>query len=175
MAYAVMNSYSVNALVFFSTKPSTKAIRPTKQDIINPIPPMPWDIVQKKNEKKCMRCHSKPSLAPKDLINMYGDNKGFYEEEGYMRAILTTTVNIDEDISFANTLFLYLSFFTTLVFGIIVFVVHKFTLKTRFIFIIIFTNGIQIFEINIEIILKSVFVRNIINYFIINIICNIGL
>jgi signal transduction histidine kinase len=82
-----------------------------------------------KNEKKCMQCHSTPQKAPKDLIAMYGNENGFYEKEGYMRAILTTTVNIDEDIVFANKIFLYFSFFTTLVFGIIFFIVHNFTKK----------------------------------------------
>ncbi|MCK5111188.1 MAG: DUF3365 domain-containing protein [Arcobacteraceae bacterium] len=83
----------------------------------------------KLNQEKCMRCHSYPSLAPKELIEEYGNTNGFYEKVGDMRAILSTTMNIDDDLRFANTLFLYIFLLTTFIFAIGLFVVNKFIKK----------------------------------------------
>ncbi|MCK5293542.1 MAG: DUF3365 domain-containing protein [Arcobacteraceae bacterium] len=80
----------------------------------------------KLNKKSCMRCHSDPSLAPKELIEKYGDKNGFYEKIGDMRAILLTTMNIDDDLRFAHRLFLYIFLIVTFIFAIGLFMVNSF-------------------------------------------------
>jgi len=47
------------------------------------------------NSGNCMRCHGKPDAAPKELIEIYGDIAGFYEEEGNMRAITSIRVPLE--------------------------------------------------------------------------------
>jgi hypothetical protein len=36
-----------------------------------------------------MKCHSDPALAPKELVERYGDKSGFYEKVGNIRAIIS--------------------------------------------------------------------------------------
>jgi C4-dicarboxylate-specific signal transduction histidine kinase len=76
--------------------------------------------------QKCMLCHSTPNIAPKELVQMYGDKNGFNEKVGGIRAIIATSYPLDEDLSNANKIFLALTFITTLIFIVSLFVVHKF-------------------------------------------------
>ncbi|MEA3499190.1 MAG: DUF3365 domain-containing protein [Campylobacterota bacterium] len=114
----------------------------------------------KLNQQKCMKCHSAPELAPKDLVDKYGNTNGFYEKVGDMRAILSTTMNIDDDLAFANRFFIYLFIITTLIFSIIIFIVNRFITKiekeaniTNLILnsqknIVILTDGLHIKKVN---------------------------
>ncbi|WP_321315767.1 DUF3365 domain-containing protein [Halarcobacter sp.] len=43
----------------------------------------------RKLEAKCMRCHDTPEIAPKQLVEMYGDTAGFGEKEGNIKAIMS--------------------------------------------------------------------------------------
>jgi len=43
-------------------------------------------------EKKCLRCHGDPKDAPKELINIYGDVKGFNESIGNIRALINLKI-----------------------------------------------------------------------------------
>ncbi|WP_321471367.1 DUF3365 domain-containing protein [Halarcobacter sp.] len=43
----------------------------------------------RKLEAKCMRCHDTPEIAPKQLVEMYGDTAGFGEKEGSIKAIMS--------------------------------------------------------------------------------------
>lgn len=81
----------------------------------------------KKNTQQCMRCHSNPNLAPKGLLDKYGAQNGFFEKPGDIRAILLTTVSLEDDIKAANRLFLYLSIITMLILMIIILIARKFT------------------------------------------------
>ncbi len=83
----------------------------------------------KLNNKKCMKCHSDPSLAPKDLIKRYGDKNGFYEKLGEMRAIIVTTMNIDEYLIFVKQRFFIMALFITIIFFIIFFIFYQFNIK----------------------------------------------
>lgn len=51
-------------------------------------------------EAKCMRCHSTPDAAPKELVDIYGDTNGFYEEEGSIRALISTQYSLEHMDSF---------------------------------------------------------------------------
>ena len=84
-------------------------------------------VPTKKTTQKCMKCHSDPALAPPGLIDIYGDKNGFHEEVGNIRAILSTTYPMDEDLAMASKTFYLLTFITLLVLSILLFIVYKFT------------------------------------------------
>ncbi len=44
------------------------------------------------NRRSCMRCHSDPNRAPKELLEQYGDKRGFYEQLGDIRAMISIRV-----------------------------------------------------------------------------------
>ena len=52
------------------------------------------------NKPSCMRCHSDPKLAPKNLIKRYGDKAGFYEKVGHIRAFFSITLSLKDDYQF---------------------------------------------------------------------------
>ena len=76
--------------------------------------------------EKCMLCHSSPDIAPKELIQLYGDQNGFNEKIGGIRAIIATSYPLDEDLNHANKIFFTLTFITTIIFIISLFVMHRF-------------------------------------------------
>jgi len=78
---------------------------------------------------KCMRCHSDPSLAPKDLIDIYGDKNGFYEQVGIIRAVLSTSYPLDNDFKSANHTFLMITFITFIIFAFLLILVYFFIRK----------------------------------------------
>jgi PAS domain S-box-containing protein len=51
-------------------------------------------------EEKCMRCHSTPNAAPKELVETYGDTNGFYEKIGSIRALISTEFPLSEADTF---------------------------------------------------------------------------
>lgn len=54
-----------------------------------------YAIPSKKNTDKCLACHGDPEDAPKQMIEKYGSKNGFYEEEGYSRALSIMYLEID--------------------------------------------------------------------------------
>jgi len=52
------------------------------------------------NQQSCMRCHSNPKFAPKDLLKRYGDKAGFYEKVGHIRAFFSITLSLKDDYQF---------------------------------------------------------------------------
>ncbi|MEN6441941.1 MAG: methyl-accepting chemotaxis protein [Syntrophobacter sp.] len=58
------------------------------------------------NTQECMYCHSTPDIAPRDLVNRYGDKAGFGEKIGTVRAIISIRAPIDPEIAQANRSFL---------------------------------------------------------------------
>jgi len=83
-------------------------------------------VPTKPTEEKCMRCHSTPNVAPKGLIKMYGDQSGFYEKSGDIRALLSTSYSLDADIKRANNIFWVLTIVTFIVFIVLGFIVYFF-------------------------------------------------
>jgi len=68
------------------------------------------------NTQECMYCHSTPDIAPKDLVDRYGDKAGFGEKIGAIRAIISIRAPLDAEIIQANRSFLK---FGGVMFGII--------------------------------------------------------
>jgi len=75
---------------------------------------------------ECAVCHTDPALAPKGLVQMYGDTNGFYEHSGEIRAILSTTYPIQTDLADAKFFFYLLSFATFVVLFAILLMSYKF-------------------------------------------------
>ncbi|QKQ27893.1 DUF3365 domain-containing protein [Candidatus Reidiella endopervernicosa] len=61
------------------------------------------------NKKSCMRCHSDPAIAPAELVEMYGDKAGFYEEIGDIRAMISIRVPLEQQFAESNQIFYGLS------------------------------------------------------------------
>ena len=78
---------------------------------------------------KCMKCHSDPSLAPRGLIEIYGDKNGFYEKVGIIRAALSTTYPLKNDFQSANRTFSILTLVTFIIFTGLLILVYFFTRK----------------------------------------------
>jgi methyl-accepting chemotaxis protein len=57
------------------------------------------------NTADCMYCHSTPDVAPKDLVDRYGDKGGFGEKVGTIRAIFSIKAPLDPEIAQANKSF----------------------------------------------------------------------
>jgi signal transduction histidine kinase len=64
------------------------------------------------NGQACMKCHSTPEAAPKELVMRYGDKNGFYEKVGDIRAIISIRVPLDQEFAVANNVFTKLSVIT---------------------------------------------------------------
>lgn len=71
-----------------------------------------YAIPTQRTTASCMRCHSTPEAAPKDLIEQYGNKRGFYEKVGQVRAILSTQYNMEQDLKNANYSFWFLTSIT---------------------------------------------------------------
>jgi C4-dicarboxylate-specific signal transduction histidine kinase len=85
-----------------------------------------YAIPTKKTTQKCMRCHSTPDIAPKDMLKRYGDKNGFGMKLGYIRASLTTMYPLKDDLDDLNGVFHKVSIVTFFIFIILLFVVYKF-------------------------------------------------
>lgn len=69
------------------------------------------------NKPSCMKCHSDPALAPKELVERYGDKSGFYEKVGNIRAIISIRSPLSAALEDAKEVFIYLSVAAFFVFG----------------------------------------------------------
>jgi len=52
-----------------------------------------------RNRPSCMRCHSTPERAPRELVHLYGDTAGFGEKIGDMRALISLKIPLDTIIN----------------------------------------------------------------------------
>ena len=85
-----------------------------------------YAVPTKVTTAECVKCHSDPSLAPSDLVKYYGDQAGFYEHNGEVRALLSTVYPINAEIKEGMFYFYILTLSTLVVFLIIGFVSHNF-------------------------------------------------
>jgi C4-dicarboxylate-specific signal transduction histidine kinase len=89
------------------------------------------------NKESCMKCHSKPDIAPAELVARYGDKAGFYENVGRVRAIISIKASLDDELREADKLFYMLSFALLVamvsIFGGATFMMSKITSKERII------------------------------------------
>ncbi len=91
-------------------------------------------VPTERNKPSCMRCHSTPDVAPKELIKRYGDKAGFYEKVGDLRAIISLKVPISHIVSshikdFLITIFIALVVF--IIFFIFLYIIYKKNLKLQ--------------------------------------------
>ncbi len=83
------------------------------------------------NSKNCLKCHSDPNIAPKDMVDMYGEKGGFYEREGDIRAMLATTYPLTNELALANKEFINSTAITFVVFFIFYVLIVIMILKHR--------------------------------------------
>jgi len=88
----------------------------------------------RRNVASCMRCHSTPGRAPRGLIRLYGDQAGFGEKIGQMRAFISLKVPISHIIDqhkrdFFITLFVLFVLFA--LFYQLFYLLHKKDLKIQ--------------------------------------------
>ena len=91
-------------------------------------------IPVERNKKSCMRCHSTPNIAPKEMVQKYGNKAGFYEKIGDLRAIISLKVPLSHIISphiadFLITIFI--AFVVFVVFFIFLYIIYKKNLKLQ--------------------------------------------
>lgn len=79
------------------------------------------------NSSKCMRCHSDPKLAPKELVKMYGNTHGFHEQIGTIRGIITAHYPLQKEYerAYGVTYILGIALFVGLM--IIWYIYYRFT------------------------------------------------
>jgi HAMP domain-containing protein len=56
-------------------------------------------------EKACLECHSTPSVAPKEMVQVYGASNGFAWKEGEILTAQIVSVPISVPVEMANTAF----------------------------------------------------------------------
>ncbi len=57
------------------------------------------------NTQDCMPCHSTPDIAPKELLDRYGDKAGFGEKVGDVRAVISIRAPLEQEIQQADKAF----------------------------------------------------------------------
>ncbi len=88
-----------------------------------------YAVRTKKTTSECMRCHSDPAIAPKGLVEYYGDTNGFWEKVGIMRSVLVTTYPLEEEKSKVYATLYLVYFITFIVFSILLYIVYRFMQK----------------------------------------------
>lgn len=71
------------------------------------------------SKESCMRCHSDPAIAPKELVEMYGDQNGFFEKVGEIRAIISIKTSLAGALKEANEILYFMSAASFIVFAAI--------------------------------------------------------
>lgn len=86
-----------------------------------------------RNTKKCMRCHSDPTLAPQQMRAMYGDVNGFGEHIGEIRAIISLYTPVDSDNQSMWYFFYSTLLLMAVVFGVIFSIIYYYsrTIKAK--------------------------------------------
>jgi class 3 adenylate cyclase len=84
-----------------------------------------------KNKESCMRCHGNPEAAPKDIVNRYGSDKGFFENVGEIRAIISLAAPLEEPMSDARKYFYIITSVMAVVMLFIYFTIYFFVKQQR--------------------------------------------
>ncbi len=113
----ILNKFRKNKIKEFST-----TIKEDGKDYFYVAVPI------ERNQKSCMKCHSSPNIAPKELVQMYGSRAGFYEKVGDLRAMISLKVPLSHIISthirdFLITIFIALIVF--IIFYIFLYIIYK--------------------------------------------------
>lgn len=72
-----------------------------------------------KNKESCMKCHGEPSTAPKEMLDRYGEKRGFYERVGEIRAIISLEVPMEHQLKEAREIFYFLATILAVIMSIV--------------------------------------------------------
>ncbi len=87
-----------------------------------------------KNKQSCMRCHSVPEVAPRELVKLYGTTAGFHEKVGDIRAMISLKIPLSHIIDTHISKFFMSSFIALLLFSILylfLYVIYKKDIKIQ--------------------------------------------
>ena len=87
-----------------------------------------------KNKKSCMRCHSIPEVAPKEMVKIYGSTAGFNEKIGDIRAMISLKIPVSHIIqAHIKDFFLssFIVFIIFIIFYIFIYIIYKKDLKLQ--------------------------------------------
>jgi len=79
-----------------------------------------------KNVASCLRCHGDPKDAPKSLIELYGDKAAFYEKVGDIRALVSVTMPLNEELNKMVFLFKIFAIILFILFLIVYILIYYF-------------------------------------------------
>jgi diguanylate cyclase (GGDEF)-like protein len=82
-------------------------------------------------DKKCLHCHGLPENAPKEMIEIYGPTKGFYEHIGKIRALISIRTPMRPYYKKSKESFLLISLILFVIFVILYAVIAFFIYKTE--------------------------------------------
>lgn len=71
------------------------------------------------NSAGCMKCHGEPEKAPREVTERYGNERGFFEKEGQIRAIISVKAPLSNEFQKTTEIFILmatLAFITILIF-----------------------------------------------------------
>lgn len=84
-----------------------------------------------RNTEKCMRCHGDPKVAPKQMLELYGNKHGFHEKVGDSRAIIALYTPIDSNNEAIWYLFISIELLAALTFGLIYGIIYYYSRTIR--------------------------------------------
>ncbi|MEA2017809.1 MAG: DUF3365 domain-containing protein [Campylobacterota bacterium] len=87
-----------------------------------------------RNKRSCMRCHSKPELAPNDMVKIYGKTAGFNEKIGDIRAIISLKIPVSNIIqNHIKDFFIsiFIVFILFIIFYIFIYIIYKKDIKLQ--------------------------------------------
>ncbi len=92
-----------------------------------------------RNKQSCLRCHSDPQIAPKELLQRYGSLRGFHEKLGDIRAIVSIKIPLSSELKYGDTYYqklLAIIFFALLlVYLIIIYLLIRLDKKNKRLYI----------------------------------------
>jgi signal transduction histidine kinase len=89
-----------------------------------------YALAPARNKAECMHCHSTPEIAPRDIIDIYGEN-GFGEKVGDLRSLTAVYTPIHRDHDESTKFFLLIEGLMLIVFSIIFYIIYHYTKKIK--------------------------------------------
>ena len=102
--------------------------RLTERSLVRKINGEPYFVHIRRGEsmeKSCLRCHSVPEAAPKDLVKHYGAERSFNRHEGELVSAISIRIPLSHAYAAANALSLKLSILMAAILGIAFFIQHQ--------------------------------------------------
>jgi len=83
--------------------------------------------------KGCLICHSKPQVAPKGLVNIYGKKKSFYRKDGDVISVISIKIPLEQAYKNAQKNSIEIGIIIMLIFGSLLMLFYYFNRKVLFI------------------------------------------